>query len=254
MFENWFPECGSLVAKEIDHLFWYATAWTAGTGVLVVGILITFLIIYRARKNRLAFYTHGNTRGALTLTLSLALLVFLLLDINLAYYDHKVWKLMFGHPPASADALKVQVMGEQFAWNIRYAGADQIFGTEDDIVTMNELHVPVNHPVIVQLTSKDVIHSFFLPSLRIKQDAVPGFVTSIYFEPDMAGVFNIACAEHCGLGHYRMKGQFFVEPTLDFETWLAAQPKQAETDTLWAWDWTHGLAPDWKPRKKESEI
>lgn len=244
------------MAREIDGLFWYSTAWTASVGLIVVGILAVFLVRYRQQKGRFAFYTHGNTKGALTLTLLLAALVFLLLDVNLAYQDHRVWKSMFGRPPSSAEALKVQIMPEQFAWNIRYAGADDQFGTADDIVTMNELQVVENRPVIVQLSSKDVIHSFFLPNLRIKQDSVPGMVTSLYFIPEKTGSFNIACAEHCGLGHYRMKGVMTVTTAEEFAAWLENQSKElASSETppaAWAWDWNRGLVDGGGPvRKKE---
>ncbi len=239
----------------MDRLFWYSTAWTAGVGVLVIIILLTFIIRYRRREGRFPFYTHGDTKGPLTLTLSLALLVFLLLDVNLAYQDHRVWKSMFGNPPDVTSAVRVEVMPQQFAWNIRYAGADGLFGTNDDIVTMNELHVPVNRAVFVQLTSKDVIHSFFLPNLRIKQDAVPGMVTSLYFTPEKTGVFNIACAQHCGLGHYQMKGSFVVDEPDVFDAWLQARLQETETNPspAWGWDWNRGLVAGGPANLKESK-
>jgi cytochrome c oxidase subunit 2 len=255
LLKFWFPEDISNVAREIDHLFWYSTAWTASVGVIVIIILATFLVRYRRRAGRLPLYTHGNTKGALTLTLTLAALVFLLLDVNLAYNDHRVWKSMFGRPPAMSDALKIEVMPEQFAWNVRYAGPDGVFGTPDDIVTLNELRIPVGQPVIVQLSSRDVVHSFFLPNLRIKQDAVPGMVTSIYFMAEKTGDYNIACAQHCGLGHYRMKGMFLVQTPEDFQAWLNEQSKPTDEPQAeeWAWDWNQGLLPGMGPKpKKES--
>lgn len=257
MFSNWFPESLSNVARSIDQLFWYSTAWTASVGVIVILILISFLIIYRQRTGRYAFYTHGDSGGAITLTLVLAFLVFILLDVNLAYRDHLVWGQMFGTPPSQSESLKIEIMPEQFAWNIRYAGADEIFGTDDDVVTMNDLHVPVNQPVIVQLSARDVIHSFFLPNLRIKQDAIPGMVTSIYFNTEKTGQFNIACAQHCGLGHYRMKGSFVVDEPADFKNWLDGQAKQMSDvkPEQWAWDWDKGLTPGHGPFiKKETAL
>ncbi len=260
MFNRWFPESASVVAREIDHLFWYSTAWTAGTGLIVLALLGFFLIIYRQQVGQTAFYTHGNSRGSLILTLSLAALVFLLLDINLAYHDHEVWGAMFGRPPSTTDSLKVEIMPEQFAWNIRYAGTDAQFGTADDIVTMNEMHVPAGQPVVVQLSSKDVIHSFFLPNLRIKQDAIPGMVTSLYFLPEKPGQYNIACAQHCGLGHYRMKGAFVIDTPDDFHAWMEAQAKEmaasGSAPAPWAWDWTQGLVAGTGPLapKKESSL
>lgn len=255
LLERWFPESASVVAREIDQLFWYSTAWTAGTGVVVIAILIFFLIRYRKKLGRVAYYTHGNTAKAISLTLGLATLVFLLLDLNLAYHDHLVWGSMFGRPPSAIESLRVQVMPEQFAWNIRYAGLDGEFRTADDIVTINEMHVPANKPVIVQLTSKDVVHSFFLPNLRIKQDAVPGMITSLYFIPERPGIYNIACAEHCGLGHYRMKGSFVIESGADFNAWMEAQAKEnLDSDVSansWGWDWNRGLVAGSGPLLKK---
>ncbi len=237
---QWFPLGISSVAEKIDRLFWLATVWTGATGLVIVAILLFFIIRYRRRHGHSAFYTHGDNRGSHLLTLTLAALVFIALDLNLAYHDHLVWEAMFGRPPSVNDALLVEVMPEQFAWNVRYAGADHLFGTADDVVTMNDLHVPVGKPVIVQLTSRDVIHSFFLPNLRIKQDAIPGMVTTLYFQPETVGDFNIACAQHCGLGHYRMKGAFVVESDDQFQRWMVEKLKESADSPApqWAWDWS----------------
>ena len=164
-------------------------------------------------------------------------MVFLFIDVNLAYHDHQAWDAVWGSPPRAADALHVQIMPEQFAWNIRYAGPDGIFRTSDDVTTINQLHVPVNRPVIVQLSSKDVIHSFFLPNLRIKMDAVPGLVTSLYFQAVKPGTYDIACAEHCGFGHYRMRGFLVVESQRELAVWLAEQAKEGPPDLSWGWNW-----------------
>jgi cytochrome c oxidase subunit 2 len=91
--------------------------------------------------------------------------------------------------------------------------------------------------VVVQLSSKDVIHSFFLPNFRIKMDAVPGMVTSLYFEATRTGSYDIACAEHCGFGHYRMRGFLTVQEQEEFEAWLWEQTKEGPADTSWGWDW-----------------
>lgn len=253
MFDRWFPESLSAVASEIDRLFWYSTAWTASVGLIVISILAWFIVRYRQREGRFPFYTHGDTKGPLALTLTLALLVFLLLDVNLAYNDHVVWKAMFGRPPDPARATRIEVMPQQFAWNILYAGPDGLFSTADDVAAINELHVPVDRPVFVQLTSKDVIHSFFLPNLRIKQDAVPGMVTSLYFTPEKTGRYNIACAEHCGLGHYQMKGSFVVDEPAEFDAWLEAQGKESADAAPgeWGWDWNAGLVAGGPHRQKE---
>lgn len=143
--------------------------------------------------------------------------------------------------PPLDEAIEVQVVGEQFAWNIHYPGPDGVFGSrvpelvdpqtnplgldpddpasDDDIVTRDELHLPVNAPAIVHLSSKDVIHSFFLPQMRIKQDVLPGMEIPVWFEPTKTGEFEIACAQLCGIGHYRMNGYLTVHSQEKFQEW-----------------------------------
>ena len=233
-----FPPDISTTGHLVDGLFWLATRLTGVAFFLVIAALGYFLLRYRARPGRKAFYTHGESRGALWVTGGLAVAVFVLLDVNLAYHDHQAWDAVWGSPPRAADALRVQIMPEQFAWNIRYAGPDGIFRTSDDVTTINQLRVPVNRPVIVQLSSKDVIHSFFLPNLRIKMDAVPGMVTSLYFQAKRPGTYDIACAEHCGFGHYRMRGFLVVEESAEaFHAWLTQQTDAGSPDLSWGWQW-----------------
>jgi cytochrome c oxidase subunit 2 len=99
---------------------------------------------------------------------------------------------------------------------------------QDDITTINQLHIPVNKPVIAYLSSKDVIHSFFLPVMRVKQDTIPGQETKVWFEAAKTGKFEIACAQLCGLGHYRMRGFFTIHTQEDFDAWLSQNlPKPA---------------------------
>ena len=232
-----FPSDISATGYWVDRLFWLALWLTGIAFAIVVGVLAYFLIRYRARPHRRAYYMHGESRGAIALTGGLALLVFLLIDVNLAYHDHFAWEAVWGTPPSAKEALRVEIMPEQFAWNIRYAGPDGIFRTADDVTTINLLHVPVNKPVVVQLSSKDVIHSFFLPNLRIKMDAVPGMVTSLYFQATKPGTYDIACAEHCGFGHYRMRGFLIVESNDTFETWMGKQANEGSPDLSWGWRW-----------------
>jgi cytochrome c oxidase subunit 2 len=215
-----------------------------GTAFLVVAAILGYAVVrFRERPGRRARYTHGDSRLARWLTVGFAVLIFLVIDVNLAVRDHLVWEEAWGNPPARAEALRVEIMPEQFAWNIRYAGSDGIFRTGDDVTTINQLHVPANTPVLVQLSSKDVIHSFFLPNLRIKMDAVPGMVTALYFQAQRAGTYDIACAEHCGFGHYRMRGFLVVEEHGAFESWLAAQAMEGSPDLSWGWNWDLPAAP-----------
>ena len=233
-----FPQDVSATGYVVDRLFWLALGLTGVACVAVASALGYFLFRYRTAPHRKAFYTHVDSPRALALTGGLALAVFVLIDVNLAYHDHAAWAVAWGAPPSAREALRVEIMPEQFAWNIRYAGADGVFRTADDVTTINQLHVPVNRPVITQLSSKDVIHSFFLPNFRIKMDAVPGMVTSLYFKAKRTGTYDIACAEHCGFGHYRMRGFLVVEESEEtFTRWLNDQTQEGPPDLSWGWDW-----------------
>lgn len=221
------PEQASTYAPEVDRLF-HLIMWITGViFVIVEAMLLFFLWKYRHREGRVATYTHGNNRLEVVWTIIPAVIC-----VMLALLSRRIWEDIKEHMPH--DALEVHVTGEQFAWNFRYPGPDGKFDTPDDILTLNQLHFPVGKPVIVTLTSKDVIHSFFLPEFRVKQDAVPGMHSRIWFEGNKVGHWEIACAELCGLGHFRMKGFVTVDTPADYEKWLAEQaaeqagePKQA---------------------------
>ena len=151
--------------------------------------------------------------------------------------------------PPENEALVVQVTGEQFAWNVHYPGADGVFGrtdidlldlqsnplgldrsdpaAKDDVTTINQFHFPVHKKILVNLTSKDVIHSFSLPVMRVKQDAIPGMTVPVWFEAKETGQFEIACTQLCGLGHYRMKGFFSVDTPEKYDAWLKEQAAAA---------------------------
>jgi cytochrome c oxidase subunit 2 len=143
-----------------------------------------------------------------------------------------LWFARTSAAPVSQNPIVLRVVAEQFVWNVHHPGADGEFGEtslalvsptnplgldrasrygKDDLVFLSEIHLPVNRPVIIQLTSKDVIHSFGVPAMRVKQDAVPGLRSPVWFTPTVEGEFEIACSQLCGLGHHRMRGVIKVE-------------------------------------------
>jgi cytochrome c oxidase subunit 2 len=241
---NWsLPEAISTAAREIDAQFGLTLAITGVAFVLAEGLLGWFIFKYRDRPGRTARYLHGNT----PLEAASAVVVGIVF-ISLAVLGQKVWAEIHlsGTPEGS---MPIEITGEQFAWNIRYAGADGQFGRtspelydptsnpvglvpddpngKDDVISLNVLAVPVGRPIELRLRSKDVLHSFFMPVLRIKQDTVPGMEIPLRFKAEKAGDYEVACAELCGLGHYRMKGTLKVAEAGDFEAWLAEQVAQA---------------------------
>ena len=171
---KWLPENVSTFGAEIDFLFYVIYYITAVTFLLVAIAMVAFLIVFRRREGRRARYTHGNTALEITWTV-----VTTVIFVILAVMSGPLWgKIKQQVPPSN---VQVRVTGKQFNWEILYPGPDGQFGTADDLQTDNELHVPVNRVVQVFLTSKDVIHSFFLPNLRLKQDALPGRVIQAWF-------------------------------------------------------------------------
>jgi cytochrome c oxidase subunit 2 len=214
------PENVSTYGGQIDGLF-RLILWITGVIFVVVELLLLyFLFRYRHREGRTARYTHGSNRLEVIWTIVPAIIC-----VVLALLSRRSWAEIKQNMPKQA--MNVEITAEQFAWNIRYPGPDGKLETPDDIVTLNQLHMPVGRPVIVTLHSKDVIHSFFLPEFRVKQDAVPGMTTRIWFEATRVGNWEIACAELCGLGHYRMKGFVTVETPEEFERWLAETAREA---------------------------
>jgi cytochrome c oxidase subunit II len=214
------PENVSTYGGDIDSLF-RLILWITGTiFVLVEVLLLYFLIRYRHREGRPAHYTHGSNRLEVIWTIVPAIIC-----VVLALLSRRSWAEIKQNMPQGA--MNVEVTAEQFAWNIRYPGPDGKLETPDDIVTLNQLHFPVGRPLIVTLHSKDVIHSFFLPEFRVKQDAVPGMTTRIWLEATRVDHWEIACAELCGLGHFRMKGFVTVETPEEFERWLAETAREA---------------------------
>jgi cytochrome c oxidase subunit 2 len=144
--------------------------------------------------------------------------IVLFLDLGIDFAGGKAWSKVKGEaPPAD---VQVQVTGKQFNWNFTYPGPDGTFGTADDLTLENELHVPVGRVVRIVLTAEDVIHSFFVPTLRLKQDCLPGREIPAWFEATEPGRYEIACAELCGYGHYTMRGFLFVHTDEEYAQWV----------------------------------
>lgn len=202
---------------------------------------------FRASKNPEASYEGSESEWSTYLEVGVVVAE----GILLVGFAFPVWADLTEeeNQPLPDEALEVRVVAEQFNWNIHYPGPDGVFGrtspemvddqtnplgldsedpaSKDDIVQRNEFHIPVDKPVIVHLSSKDVIHGFFLPQMRIKQDAIPGMEIPVWFEATETGEFEIACAQLCGNGHYRMNGFVTVHSQEDFETW---RQKQVSSD------------------------
>ena len=214
----WLPDAGSTFAGPIDTMFLVILIIT-GIALVVVEVgVVTFVIRYRARPGRKAFYTHGSTRAEVIWTAIPAVTM-----VALGLVSNHYWVLMKNAKSIPPNAIHIGVHGKQFEWQMRYAGADGKLGTDDDLEVRNQLHIPVNQPVAVELTAEDVIHSFFVPEFRVKQDAVPGMNILAWFQATKTGEFEIGCAELCGMGHYKMRARVFVHTPEEYQAWLTQQ-------------------------------
>ncbi|MFQ5864782.1 MAG: cytochrome c oxidase subunit II [bacterium] len=214
---DWFPKNISTFGGDIDSVF-YLIFYIVGIGFLLgEGAIIYFLIRYRRRAGKKAIFVRGESWSQVAWILVPGLIV-MLLDFWIDFAGAKAYEHVKGEMPASE--VVVQVTGKQFNWIITYPGPDGIFGTSDDFTQENDLHVPVNKVVQVVLKSEDVIHSFFVPVLRLKQDTVPGREILAWFEATETGKYEMPCAELCGYGHYTMRGFLHVHSEDEYAEWV----------------------------------
>jgi len=229
------PVQASAHAAEIDHMIslvhWLMLLMFIGWGIFFLYVLFRF----RKGANPRADYV--GAKGKLSKGIEVAIVIAEV--VLLVGYAIPAWA-------KRVKALVVRVIGEQFAWNIHYPGPDGKFGrtdinkvsadnpigldrtdpdAKDDLTTINQLTLPVDRPILVHLSSKDVIHSFGLFEMRVKQDAIPGLDIPVWFVPTRVGDYEIACSQLCGLGHYRMRGFVNIKSAADFQTFLTEEAK-----------------------------
>jgi cytochrome c oxidase subunit 2 len=255
------PVEASAHARQLDNLtaivHWFMIVLFVGWGIFFVYSLFRF----RKGRNPVASYEgakgHFSTYGeAAVVLVEVALLV---------GFAVPIWAARVGTVPDEQNAVRVRIVAEQFAWNAQYPGADGVFGRtdvklvtagmnplgldpndpagKDDVITLNQLHLPVGRKVLIDLSSKDVIHSLFLPQMRVKQDAIPGQTIPVWFEPTMVTppesslpgcaatktCWEIACAQLCGITHYRMRGFYQIHDAAGYEQWLSENAPKVAT-------------------------
>jgi cytochrome c oxidase subunit II len=209
---SWLPENVSTYGGEVDFLFYLIYYITGAVFILVTVAMIAFLVMYRQRPGRRAIYSHGNTTLEIIWTVVPAVIF-----VALSFMSQATWARIKSHAPPSD--FEVQVTGKQFNWEILYPGPDGKFETSDDLMAENELHVPVGKVVRVRLRSKDVIHSFYLPHFRLRQDTVPGREILAWFEATKPGKYELPCSQLCGFGHSGMKGWLYVHTPEEYAKW-----------------------------------
>ena len=234
------PVLASTHAPQIDQMIdlvhWLMLVLFVGWGLFFVYVLFRF----RAGANPKANYS--GAKGKLSKGIEAAVVVAEM--VLLVGYAIPAWATRMKAFPAESEAVVIRVIAEQFAWNVHYPGPDGRFGrttnelvsaenaigldrtdpnAKDDITTINQLNLPVDKQILVHLSSKDVIHSFGLYEMRVKQDAIPGMEIPVWFIPNRVGEYEITCSQLCGLGHYRMRGFVNVKTQADFDSWLAEE-------------------------------
>ena len=236
---TWLPPLASEHGEGIDRMIIYLLVCT-GALILLGHIVLGYFILRSSGRDR-AITDVPTHRTQQIWSIVPAIVMTLVAEGGVLVIGLPVWGQLYGQEPPS-DAVLVEVTGEQFTWNIRYPGEDGELGrtdprlisvqnalgldpsdpaAADDILDLALIYAPVNRPVHVRLRSKDVLHSFYLPHHRIKQDAVPGMTIDLWFTPNREGEFEIACAELCGFGHYQMRGTLKVVSQDEFSRWIA---------------------------------
>lgn len=237
MIDRWLPAAASAHAASLDavlfgihwHILLIFAAWLA--------LFVVILIKFRHGAN-----PHARPADVRALWPAIAIGAVIVGDVLiLATQALPAWSARVAPPPAGVTPIEIRVTAEQFAWNIHYPGPDGKFGrtdntlisasnpvgidrddpaAKDDIGLLNILTLPIDRVIVIQLASRDVIHSFTLNEMRVKQDAVPGMTTRTWFTPTMTGDWEIACSQLCGLGHYRMRGEYHVVTDAGWAAWM----------------------------------
>jgi cytochrome c oxidase subunit 2 len=233
---------------QIDHIIefshWFMGALFLGWSAFFIYVLLRF------RKGRHSVADHEGVKSGISTHLEFA--VVLIEAVLLVGFAIPLWAKRVNQFPEDKDAIIVHAIGQQFNWNFHLPGPDGQFGrrdvglvtnsnplgldsadaaAKDDIQTMAELHVPVDRPVIIELSSKDVIHNFALPHMRSAQDAIPGQIIPMWFKPIKTGSYEVVCGQLCGLGHYSMKGMLVVDSPEDYQAWLKERAELSGTQS-----------------------
>jgi cytochrome c oxidase subunit II len=235
------PELASKNGWEVDALIVYVHWLMLALFIGWMGYFCYAVWRFQSKRNPKADYQGVKNHMSSYIELIVAAVEAVLL-VGVAI---PVWAKAVDHFPEAKDSTVIYVMAQQYAWNVRYAGPDGKFGRQDmtyisdtnvfgvdpndpngkdDIQTLNDIHVPVNKPVIVYVSSKDVIHSFKVVAMRVCQDAIPGLRIPCWFIPDKIGRYQVNCAQLCGPGHSAMTGGFLVvQSQADFDKWIQSK-------------------------------
>ncbi len=248
----WFPENISTFGAELDWMFGVIYWLSVAIFFLTFGIMLWFLVKYRYRPDRRGYNYHGNNIVEITWTILPTILF-----VGIGLWSDNMWETTKYAKKVPVADVEIVVIGKQFGWYFLYPGADGKYGRNayndrtaremmsatnpfgrdsvdaaglDDFMTENQFKIPVNANVVVRGSTLDVLHSFFLPHARVKQDVIPGTWMNIWFNCFKTGKYELACAELCGGGHYSMRAEYEVMSRSGYDAWL--DKKNAEMRTI----------------------
>jgi cytochrome c oxidase subunit 2 len=239
----WFIPAISEHGPAIDKQF-KNTAYVVAFAFISSQLALAYAIFRYGRKgNERSKYTHGNNKLEALWTVITAIIF-----VTVGILGQFVWYHIHLNQPSEAEATNIEVVAQQFQWNFHYPGADGVFGKTNskfindgslnfvgidpddesgkDDIQISTLVIPINKPVALRIRSKDVIHSLFLPPMRIKQDAVPGMSVRVHFTATQPGKYEVACAELCGSLHYNMKTFLLALPLDEYNQLAAMTPEK----------------------------
>jgi cytochrome c oxidase subunit II len=233
------PPDASLNGWRGDELF----GWITFILLVVFVVVLVHLGLVILRRPKSPSATRGEEPRANLIVAAATLALFLTVDAVAFWHSERdLREGLLRAPTPSEQAVEVEVLAQQWAWSFRLAGRDGRFGTDDDVVTLHALRLPAGRPARLELRSKDVIHSLYLPHFRIKRDAQPGLTTTLLVEPVRNGRYEIACAQHCGANHYLMRALLDVVDADAFDRYVAEESDLARaragarpSDAQWAW-------------------
>src|SRR3954466_130898 len=195
------------------HQLWSLMLWTT---TIVAVVVLAFIALALLRSARLRSTDTVPTSAERTLTRSVWAATTLTVLILLMLLFASIWIGRGVESVEAATAITINIVGHQWWWEIEYEDAV----ASQRVLTANELHIPINRPIVLKVSSRDVIHSFWVPNLQGKRDLIPGYITAIWLQADRPGVFRGQCAEFCGLQHAHMALDVVAEPGADFDRWL----------------------------------
>lgn len=231
------PMNASEHGAQIDHMLelvhWFMLALFVFWGAFFAYCLIRFNRRANPKASYYGMRSHFSTHAEISVVIVEAFL--------LIAFAFPLWSARVNEMPSDRDAVVVRVIAQQFGWNFHYPGKDGKFGRQDprlidaqnpigldrgdpdardDLLTINEMHLPAGRQAIAHISSRDVIHNFALPHMRIAQDAIPGTSVPIWFKPIREGEYEVVCGQLCGAGHYSMKAWLYVDAAEDYQAWL----------------------------------